>query len=162
NGTSADPASEVVVWQGVATSSSTDHHGGGLAFGPDGYLYISTGDNGDPPSAQSLTSDHGKILRIAGDGTVPANNPFNDGNGPNTDAIGALGLRNPHRMSFDWGTGRLSIGDVGNVTIEEVTLGPEGANYGWPTCEGPCGTAGMTNPIYSYSHDGRDSAITGG
>src|SRR5262249_49365702 len=59
-GASADPASEVVIWQGALSSSSTDHHGGYVGFGPDGKLYISTGDNGDPASCQSLKSDHGK------------------------------------------------------------------------------------------------------
>ena len=56
NGNVANPASELVVWQAVADSTSTDHHGGGLAFGPDGKLYISTGDNGSPPTSQPLTS----------------------------------------------------------------------------------------------------------
>ena len=162
SGNSADPATELVVWQGRADSTSTDHHGGGLAFGPDGKLYISTGDNGDPPTSQSLTSDHGKILRVNKDGTVPTDNPFFDGNGPNVDAIWARGLRNPYRFSFDAVTGRMYIGDVGQTAVEEVNAGSAGANYGWPLCEGPCGTPGMTNPIFSYPHGGRDAAITGG
>jgi len=161
-GNTASPASEFVVWQGVSDSTSTDHHGGGLAFGPDGKLYISTGDNGDPPTSQPLTSDHGKILRVNKDGTVPSDNPFFDGNGPNIDAIWARGLRNPYRISFDTATGRLYIGDVGQNSVEEVNLGTRGANYGWPVCEGPCGSAGMANPIFSYSHSGRDASITGG
>ena len=127
------------MWQGVADSTSTDHHGGGLAFGPDGKLYISTGDNGDPPTVQSLTSHHGKILRVNKDGTIPSDNPFFDGNGPNIDAIWARGLRNPYRFSFDSATGRMYIGDVGQNSIEEVNIGVAGANYGWPTCEGTCG-----------------------
>ncbi len=161
-GNTANPASEFVVWQGVADSSSTDHHGGGLAFGPDGKLYISTGDNGDPPSSQPLTSDHGKILRLNKDGTVPSDNPFFDGNGSNLDAIWVRGLRNPYRFSFDSANGRMYIGDVGQNTTEEVNIGVAGANYGWPNCEGPCGTPGMTNPLFSYPHDGHDSAVTGG
>ena len=162
SGNTAAPGSEFVVWQGQAASSSTDHHGGGLAFGPDGKLYISTGDNGDPASCQSLTSDHGKIIRLNKDGTVPADNPFVDGAGPNIDGIWARGLRNPYRFSFDTTNGRMYIGDVGQNTVEEVNVGAAGANYGWPVCEGACSTAGMRNPIYQYSHDGRDSAITGG
>ncbi len=151
-----------MVWQGVADSTSTDHHGGGLAFGPDGKLYISTGDNGAPSSSQPLTSDHGKILRVNKDGTIPSDNPFVDGAGPNIDAIWARGLRNPYRFSFDPANGRMYIGDVGQSSTEEVNIGVAGANYGWPTCEGPCGNAGMTNPLFTYSHNGRDAAITGG
>jgi glucose/arabinose dehydrogenase len=67
----ADADSEFVIWQGVTDSTSTDHHGGGLAFGPDGKLYISTGDNGAPPTVQLLTSHHGKIMRVNKDGTIP-------------------------------------------------------------------------------------------
>lgn len=161
-GNTADPTSEFVVWQGAANSTSTDHHGGGLAFGPDEKLYISTGDNGDPPSSQPLTSDHGKILRMNKDGTIPTDNPFFDGSGPNIDAIWVRGLRNPYRFSFDSANGRMYIGDVGQNSFEEVNIGAIGANYGWPTCEGPCSTAGMTNPLFSYSHNGRDAAVTGG
>ncbi len=161
-GNTASLSSELVIWQGVANSTSTDHHGGGLGFGPDGKLYITTGDNGVPSSVQSLTGDHGKILRYNKDGTIPTDNPFYDGAGANLDAIWARGLRNPYRFSFDPPTGRMFIGDVGGGSVEELNLGQAGANYGWPTCEGPCGTAGMTNPIFSYSHGGRDAAITGG
>ena len=162
DGATASPSSETVIWQAAADSISTDHHGGGLDFGPDGKLYIGTGDNGDPPSSQPLTSDHGKILRVNADGTIPTDNPFYDGNGPNIDAIWARGLRNPYRMSFDRVAGRLYIGDVGQTTTEEVNLGVAGSNYGWPTCEGSCGVAGMRNPVHSFPHDGRDSAVTGG
>jgi glucose/arabinose dehydrogenase/PKD repeat protein len=161
-GNTASLASELVVWQGVADSTSTDHHGGGLAFGPDGKLYISTGDNGAPSSAPSLNGDHGKILRVNPDGTIPADNPFNDGAGANIDAIWARGLRNPFRFSFDSIGGRLYIGDVGEHLVEEVNIGVAGANYGWPTCEGSCGTPALTNPLFSYSHGGRDASVTGG
>lgn len=161
-GNTADPATEQVVWQGVADSATTDHHGGGLAFGPDGKLYVSTGDNGNAQSAQPLTSDHGKILRLNKDGTIPPDNPFVDGAGPNIDAIWVRGLRNPYRFSFDVPSGRMYIGDVGQNLIEEVNLGVAGANYGWPQCEGACGTSGMTNPWLTYSHNGRDASITGG
>ena len=112
-GNTASLASELVVWQGVADSNHTDHHGGGIAFGADGKLYIATGDNGDPPSCQPLNTDHGKLLRINPDGTVPTDNPFFDGAGPNIDAIWARGLRNPYRISLDAPTGKIYIGDVG-------------------------------------------------
>ena len=88
-------------------------------------------------------------------------------NGPeHADAIWAYGLRNPFRFSFDTATGRMYIGDVGgNETAsatEEVHVGVAGANYGWPICEGVCSTPGMTNPIFTYPHGGRDAAVTGG
>ena len=74
-----------------------EHHGGALNFGNDGKLYITTGEHFNPPNAQSLTSPRGKILRINPDGTIPTDNPFYDGAGPNRDDIWALGLRNPFR-----------------------------------------------------------------
>ena len=70
------------------------------------------------------------------DGTIPTDNPFFDGNGPNMDAIWARGLRNPYRFSFDPVTGHMYIGDVGKNSVEEINVGVRGANYGWPTCEG--------------------------
>ena len=161
-GNTASLASEVVIWQGVADSTSDSHHGGGMVFGLDGKLYISTGDNADPPSSPALNSDHGKLLRINPDGTIPTDNPFFDGAGPNIDAIWARGLRNPFRISMDAPTGRIYIGDVGASTFEEVNIGAAGANFGWPVCEGPCATSGMTNPIFSYNRAGRDGSITGG
>ena len=145
-GNTANPSTEVVIWQAVANSTSTDHHGGALSFGPDGRLYISTGDNGDPPSSQPLSSDHGKVLRVNKDGSVPSDNPFVDGKGPNVDAIWARGLRNPYRFSFDPTTSRMFIGDVGQNLTEELNLGVAGANYGWPTCEGACGIRGHDEP----------------
>lgn len=160
-GNSAPAGSERVLWQNDV-QAAIYHQGGGLGFGADGYLYISVGDNLDATSAQSLTTHNGKILRIASDGTVPTDNPFYDGAGPNYDAIWALGLRNPFRFSFDQATHRMLIGDVGEGTYEEVDLGARGANYGWPTCEGVCGVPGMTDPIYTYNHNGRDASIIGG
>ncbi|MFZ2521901.1 MAG: PQQ-dependent sugar dehydrogenase [Minisyncoccia bacterium] len=160
-GNSANPSSEVIIWQAVADSTHTDHHGGGLGFGPDGKLYITTGDNGDPSSSQSLSSDHGKILRVNADGTVPTDGPFFDGAGPNIDSIYARGLRNPYRIFFDI-DGKLYIGDVGQLTWEEIDIGVSGANYGWPICEGTCGTSGMTNPILAYPHFNGEASVTGG
>ncbi|OAI55816.1 hypothetical protein AYO49_01065 [Verrucomicrobiaceae bacterium SCGC AG-212-N21] len=161
-GNTASLASEVVIWQSVSDSNHTDHHGGGLAFGLDGKLYIATGDNGDPPSCQPLTSDHGKLLRINPDGTVPADNPFHDGAGPNIDAIWARGLRNPFRISLDAPTSRLFIGDVGYNTTEEINVAARGANFGWPLSEGPSGDSNLTNPVFSYPHSGSDSGVMGG
>ena len=107
-----------------------------------------------------------EILRVNADGTVPTDNPFYDGAGPNLDAIWARGLRNPFRFTFDASTNRMYISDVGSndttTSIEELELGVAGANYGWPICEGPCGAAGMTNPFFTYGHNGSDASIIAG
>ena len=160
-GNTAPASTEFVVWQNIVNADIW-HQGGDLHFGPDGYLYISVGDHLQSQTAQQLTSYNGKILRVTRDGAVPADNPFNDGAGPNLDAIWVRGLRNPFRFTIDAPTGRMIIGDVGEGTHEEVNVGVRGANYGWPACEGSCGTAGMTNPVYSYPHAGHDASITGG
>jgi glucose/arabinose dehydrogenase len=159
------PASEIILWRDLV-SAEAEHHGGALAFGLDGKLYITVGDQFNSDEAQQLDSYHGKVLRINRDGSIPPNNPFYDGAGPNLDEIWALGLRNPYRMSIDPVTGRMFIGDVGgndnNTSMEEVNIGAPGANYGWPFCEGNCAQAGMTDPLFSYSHNGRDACVTGG
>ena len=158
------PGSELVLYQDPRDANA-EHHGGAINFGNDGKIYFTTGEHFYAPSAQDLTSPRGKIHRINPDGTVPTDNPFYDGSGPNWDSIWALGLRNPYRASYDAPTGRLLIGDVGgndNTTaIEEVDRGARGANYGWPNNEGPCPSP-CTGPVYSYPHGGRDSAVTGG
>jgi glucose/arabinose dehydrogenase len=159
--------SEVVLLD-LETLSATNHNGGAIHFGPDGKLYIATGENAVPSNAQSLSNRLGKILRINSDGTIPADNPttFPNITGSPTGvnrAIWAVGLRNPFTFSFQQGTGRMHINDVGQNTWEEIDLGAAGANYGWPTCEASCGVAGMTNPIYQYSSaSGPNCAITGG
>ena len=169
-GATADPASEVVIWQDDVESPWW-HHGGSVLIGPDGNLYISTGDGFDRLNeVQLLTSYRGKMLRVNRNGAIPTDNPFYDGGGPNKDEIWARGLRNPFRISFDSATGDLYIGDVGandpGTSIEELNRWRSGAatglNFGWPICQGNCATAGMTNPIFSYPHAGRDSSITGG
>ena len=159
--------SEVVLWQDIA-DGNFEHHGGSVTFGPDGKLYISTGDEfSEVAVSQQMTSYQGKILRINPDGTIPVDNPFYDGAGPNLDAIWATGLRNPFRCVWDLPTGRFFIGDVGgndaSESFEELNLGQVGANYGWPNCEGPCtGLGGVNRPIYTYPHGGRDACIVGG
>ena len=131
------------------------HNGGSLAFGHDGLLYVSVGDGGTgalftpgkPPVgvAQDIESPRGKILRIdplglqgvkAGTGqySCPSDNPYIGR--PGLDAIYALGLRNPWRMSFDRATGELIVGDVGQSVTEEVNIVKRGGNYGWPIKEG--------------------------
>lgn len=161
--------SELVLYQDPNDDvAENDHHGGAINFGNDGKIYLTTGDHyNNPGEAQLLTSPRGKILRINPDGTVPTDNPFYDGSGPNYDAIWALGLRNPYRASYDAPTGRLLIGDVGGndwgTAVERVIIGARGANYGWPNIEAPNGNPAYTAPAYYYPHTGgRDSAITGG
>ena len=166
SGNGTVPGSELVLWEDDLVANQ-EHHGGALAFGNDGKLYISCGEQFVPADAQSLTTYRGKLLRINRDGTIPTDNPFYDGPGPIKDEIWAYGLRNPYRMSVDPPTGRIFIGDVGgndpSTAFEEVNLVARGANYGWPLCEGPCGSIpGVTSPIYSYPHLGRDACITGG
>ena len=160
-GNAAPASTEFVVWQNIV-NANVWHQGGDLHFGPDGYLYISVGDHLASQTAQQLNSYNGKILRVTRDGAAPADNPFNDGAGPNLDAIWVRGLRNPFRFAIDPANGRVIIGDVGEGTREEVNVGVAGANYGWPVCEGSCGTAGMANPVYSYPHSGHDASITAG
>lgn len=161
------PGSEVIILE-LENLGPTNHNGGAIHFGPDGKLYIATGENAIPSNAQSLANRLGKILRINSDGTIPADNPTSFPNitgsptGVNR-AIWAVGLRNPFTFSFQQGTGRMHINDVGQNTWEEISVGAAGANFGWPTCEGACNTPGMTNPIYQYSSAvGAPCAITGG
>ncbi|MEX0676880.1 MAG: LamG-like jellyroll fold domain-containing protein [Pirellulales bacterium] len=165
SGNGTVPGSEVVLWQDDVNANA-EHHGGAIAFGNDGKLYFTTGEHFNPPLAQQLNSYRGKVLRINSDGSIPTDNPFYDGAGPNKDAIWAYGLRNPYRMSIDAVSGRMYIGDVGgndaSTAFEEVNLGVAGANYGWPLEEGPGGTPGVTPPIHSYPHSGQDAAVTGG
>jgi glucose/arabinose dehydrogenase len=147
---------------------ATNHNGGAIHFGPDGKLYIAVGENANSANAQSIGNLLGKMLRINSDGTIPADNPTtfpNIAGSPagNNRAIWAVGLRNPFTFDFQPGTGRLHINDVGQNTWEEINNGIAGSNYGWPTCEGTCGTTGMTNPIYQYSSaTATECAITGG
>lgn len=169
-GNFANPNSELILYQDD-TDRGQWHLGGGVAFAPDGKLFVAIGDHHDesPGSehvSQRLDSFRGKILRLNADGSIPTDNPFYDGAGPNKDAIWALGLRNPFRATINPDTGQLYIGDVGGnineTSVEEVNIGVAGANYGWPICEGSCNWPTLTDPLYSYSHNGRDASITGG
>jgi hypothetical protein len=141
------------------------HNSGTLHFGPDGYLYIAVGENAVPENAQSLANPLGKILRIAKDGTIPTDNPFYGRTSGAARAIWAMGLRNPFSFSFQPGTGRMFINDVGNKTWEEIDDGIAGANYGWPITEGPTNDPRFRAPLYAYLHGPTQEtgcAITGG
>ena len=158
----------------------TNHNGGDLKFGPDGYLYISSGDGGsvgDPHGhAQNLQSLLGKLLRIdvgrEADGrpyAIPVDNPFVDQSVQEARGeIYAYGLRNPWRFSFDSQTGRLWAADVGQDEMEEINVIESGGNYGWNVKEGsacylrsPCDDESFRDPIYEYDHS-LGASITGG
>lgn len=159
--------SEVIIWEGDPHAAS-NHNGGGIHFGPDGKLYIATGDNALGTNAQSFTSLHGKMLRINPDGTIPADNPFVAQANGKYEAIWAMGLRNPFTFAFRPGTGQMFINDVGQNTWEEIDNGLAGANYGWPSTEGSFNQGSFPNfkePFFTYDHGGNAPngiAITGG
>jgi glucose/arabinose dehydrogenase len=174
----ADPATRREVL--FVDQPFSNHNGGNLVFGPDGYLYIGLGDGGsggDPMgNGQSLNTLLGKMLRIDprpdGDAqySVPADNPFVGRPGARPE-IWAYGLRNPWRYSFDRETGDLWIGDVGQDSWEEIDILPHGTrggqNYGWNAMEGnhPYGAdlaSAATPPIYENDHGDGRCALTGG
>ncbi|QIQ01453.1 PQQ-dependent sugar dehydrogenase [Streptomyces liangshanensis] len=119
------------------------HNGGRLLFGPDGFLYASTGDAQQPALAQDRNSLNGKILRLTTTGAPAPGNPFGT-------HVLSYGHRNPQGMAFDR-NGRLWASEFGEVTTDELNLIKSGNNYGWPTCEGTCNVAGMTNPKKTWS-----------
>ena len=159
-----------------------NHNGGTLAFGPDGFLYWSTGDgggSGDPGNnAQDLSDLLGKILRLDVDSAspyaIPSSNPFfNDPDPSIREEIWAYGLRNPWKFSFDSQTGDLYLGDVGQGAREEIDFqpasSPGGENYGWRVMEGSrcfnpssgCDQSGKVLPIAEYDHS-VGCSVTGG
>lgn len=168
----AVPGSETIIFD-LETLSAGNHNGGAIHFGPDGKLYIATGENAVSSNSQSIANRLGKILRINSDGTIPTDNPtsFPGIAGSPTglnQSIWAVGLRNPYTFAFQPGTGRMFINDVGQGTWEEVDDGIAGRNYGWPTCEGfyltgsttnLCTNANFTNPVYSHLSSGDCTVI---
>ncbi len=181
DGRTFDPASRQVIL--TQQQPYPNHNGGGVLFGPDGYLYIALGDGGsggDPHgNGQNLGTFLAKMLRVdvdhARDGrayAVPTDNPFVQRDGAKPE-IWLYGLRNPFRFSFDRTTGDLWIGDVGQEKWEEVDViragDPGGEDLGWNVMEGNhcyqpadgCKTAGLTRPISEYGHD-QGCAIIGG
>jgi glucose/arabinose dehydrogenase len=154
----ADPDSELVVLDSIP--AGIKHNGGQMQLGPDGKLYVTTGDATRRSKVQSLKVLAGKILRINPDGSVPADNPF-VGTPDARGEIWAYGLRNPFTGDIDPVTGKMYINDVGRNSSEEINLGVAGANYGWPECEGECQNPDFEDPIHAYSHE-KGCAITGG
>jgi len=183
----ADPASRFdLQWSNGARAinhqAASNHNGGNMQFGPDGYLYIGTGDGGaNSATAQTMSSLLGKILRIdvsvpdsnSAGRAIPPDNPFPSAAAPE---IWDAGLRNPWRWSFDdptrGGTGALVIGDVGQNAWEEVDYEPAGRggqNYGWPIREGahdfaPSQTPAflpLVDPTFEYPHPTGNSITCG-
>jgi len=178
----ADPASSQQILA-IAHRDFANHNGGLVAFGPDGFLYIGTGDGGgggDPlGNGQNVDSLLGKLLRIDVSNSssgqpygIPPLNPF-VGQAGRRGEIWAYGLRHPWRSAFDAATGLLYVADVGQNTREEVNVAATaaaGLNYGWNITEGslcfpgdPCDKQGLTLPILEYGHDASGGcSITGG
>jgi glucose/arabinose dehydrogenase len=183
----ADITSRQRIFRVVKNQSNSNHNGGKIAFGPDGYLYISIGDGGgagDPfNNAQNINSYFGKILRIDvdidGNNSLDENGLLPDGyyeipsqnpliNSEGLDEIYSWGIRNMWKMSFDPPTGRLWGGDVGQGRFEEINLISPG-NYGWDYYEGfqvydnsNPEPENPIPPIYTYDHSEGDMSITGG
>lgn len=188
NGQTLNAGTEQVILR--LPQQATNHNGGDLRFGPDGYLYIGfgdSGDGGDPREfAQNTNTLHGSIVRLDVEGgspyaipTGPTGNPFSTNaacdSGIPTLApspcpeIFAWGLRNPWRFSFDASTGWLWAGDVGQGSWEEIDVIEVGQNYGWNYREGahcfdpaPGCATNFTDPITEYDHNSGDRSVTGG
>ena len=172
----ADPDSEEILLE--FNQPFNNHNGGKMAFGPDGYLYIASGDGGsggDPQgNAQNTQNLLGAMLRIDVDTEgatyiIPPDNPFADDDF-SADEIYAYGLRNPWRFSFDREVGTLWTGDVGQNAWEAIHYIENGLNYGWAIVEGSncyppgssCDTEGLEMPVFEYDHSQGDRSITGG
>lgn len=172
----ADPTSQAIVLD--VEQPFSNHNGGHIAFGPDGYLYVALGDGGsggDPLGhGQNVSTLLGAILRIDVSTlpyTIPSDNPFAASLSAAPE-IWAWGLRNPWRFSFDRETGGLWIGDVGQGEIEEISYAPPtsagGENFGWARLEGsrcfpadPCDASGTVLPTLEYGH-AQGCSVTGG
>jgi glucose/arabinose dehydrogenase len=176
NADSADPSSERIIL--AVAQPESNHNGGCIEFGPDGYLYIGLGDGGGAGdrhgsigNGQDLNTLLGKILRIDVNGKhpyeIPSDNPFiSKGGKPE---IWAFGLRNPWKFSFDRVTGKLFCADVGQNMYEEVNIIEKGKNYGWRIMEGfhcfdppeGCDKIGLELPVDEYDHSTGISVIGG-
>ena len=177
----ADLDSEVILLELETPGNTQNHYAGDLAFGLDGYLYMPTGDGGTyldaDGNAQDLTVLLGKVLRLDVDNPsgglnygIPPDNPYVGNEQGWREEIFAHGMRNPWRLTIDRATGDVWVGNVGEVTWEEVEHVTAGGNYGWPIMEGPecapfgppdCDQTGLTPPVWAYTHEVGNS-ITGG
>ncbi|HEY2392124.1 MAG TPA: PQQ-dependent sugar dehydrogenase, partial [Candidatus Angelobacter sp.] len=178
NANFSDPATERILLTVDQVSNFTNHKAGQLAFGADGFLYFGLGDGGsggDPfGHGQNTQILLGKLMRIDVNSTspgkqyaIPADNPFVSSGG--LPEIYAYGFRNPWRFSFDSGTGRLFMADVGQDMFEEIDIVQKGGNYGWNTMEGMhcfnppsgCNMTGLSLPIIEISHPEAEAVIGG-
>jgi glucose/arabinose dehydrogenase len=174
----ADPSSELILLEVLQPFSN--HNGGQIAFGTDGYLYISFGDGGDGGDPQGHGQNRstllGTIARIDVDNPVgqsnygiPPDNPFAGDTSGYREEIFAYGLRNPWRFSIDSASGRIWTADVGQNRIEEIDIIEKGRNYGWKVMEGTlcfspatgCDTTGLTMPAWEYGRS-LGNSVTGG
>lgn len=175
----ADQGSELVLLE--FDQPYSNHNGGQVSFGPDGFLYIAVGDGGsggDPQgNGQNLQTLLGTILRIdvdnqeeGGNYAIPTDNPFVNNTDGAREEIYAYGLRNPWRFSFDAENGQLWTGDVGQNSYEEIDIIEKGGNYGWNIMEAShcfkpeadCDETGLKMPVWEYDRSQGDISITGG
>jgi len=133
-----------VILDGLAKAGN--HNGGRIKLGPDGALYVTVGDAGDPGRAQDLASNNGKILRIETDGAIPADNPF-----PGS-PVYSYGHRNPQGLAWD-DAGQLWAAEFGQDTWDEFNRIEPGGNYGWPVVEGMAGDPDYIDPILEWGTD---------
>ena len=185
NMNNANPVEELVWRDARDVQSPALHLGGAMDFGPDGKIWLTTGDKFQQSTSPNLSLAGGKVIRVNKDGTIPdgtdgwAANPYAVDNDPSTlDSIWASGLRNPFRASWDLPSGRFFFGDVGGndntgtdaswEEINVVTLADGGASYGWPSYEGfaqpsdPTPPANYVDPVFAWQHDNGGAAIIGG
>jgi glucose/arabinose dehydrogenase len=178
NGQVADPNSEAILF--TFDQPYSNHNGGQVAFGADGFLYVSTGDGGsggDPQNnAQNRKMLLGKMLRVNVNSTekgnygIPKDNPYIGNMEGFREEIYAYGLRNPWRFSFDLATKNLWVGDVGQNKVEEIDVVTKGGNYGWRIKEanncydasGDCSKIDLIAPVWSYEQGNDGRSVTGG